>query len=82
MRPSSVARSGRTGFTRPRIGFPGPTAGGGGVEERDHLTRNEASADVFQCIEGFNNRRRLHPWAGHPAPKQQPAAFQAAASAV
>ena len=30
------------------------------VEERDYLTRDEARADVFQYVEGFYNRRRLH----------------------
>lgn len=30
------------------------------VEECDCLTRDEARADVFQYMEGFYNRRRLH----------------------
>jgi putative transposase len=30
------------------------------VEQRDYLTRDEARADVFQFLEGWYNRRRLH----------------------
>jgi transposase InsO family protein len=52
------------------------------VEQRDHLTRDEARADVFQYIEGFYNRRRLHSGIGYLTPKQKIAAFQAAASAA
>ena len=52
------------------------------VEERDYLTRDEARADVFQYIEGFYNRRRLHSGLGYLTPEQKLAAFQAAASAA
>ena len=40
------------------------------VEERDYLTRDEARADVFQYVEGFYNRRRLHSGIGHLTPEQ------------
>jgi putative transposase len=54
------------------------------VEERDHdyLTRDEARADVFQYVEGFYNRRRLHSGLDYLTPEQKAAAFQAAASAA
>ena len=52
------------------------------VEERDYLTRDEARADVFQYVEGFYNRRRLHSGLGYLTPEQKMAAFQAAASAA
>jgi transposase InsO family protein/transposase-like protein len=52
------------------------------VEQRDHLTRNEARADVFQYVEGFYNRRRLHSGIGYLTPEQKIAAFQATASAA
>jgi putative transposase len=52
------------------------------VEERDYLTRDEARADVFQYIEGFYNRRRLHSGLGYLTPEQKLAAFQAAAPAA
>jgi putative transposase len=52
------------------------------VEERDDLTRDEARADVFQYVEGFDNRRRLHSGIGYLTPEQMVAAFQAAASAA
>ena len=52
------------------------------VEERGYLTRDEARADVFQYIEGFYNRRRLHSGLGYLTPEQKLAAFQAAASAA
>jgi putative transposase len=52
------------------------------VEERDYLTRDEARADVFQYVEGFYNRRRLHSGLGYLTPEQKLAAFQAAASAA
>src|ERR687894_215988 len=41
------------------------------VEERDYLTRDEARADVFQYIEGFYNRRRLHSGIGYLTPEQK-----------
>ena len=41
------------------------------VEERDYLTRDEARADVFQYVEGFYNRRRLHPGIGYLTPEQK-----------
>jgi putative transposase len=52
------------------------------VEERDYLTRDEARADVFQYVEGFYNRRRLHSGIGYLTPEQKVTAFQAAASAA
>ena len=52
------------------------------AEARDYLTRDEARADVFQYIEGFYNRRRLHSGLGYLTPEQKLAAFQAAASAA
>ena len=52
------------------------------VEERGYLTRDEARADVFQYIEGFYNRRRLHSGLGYLTPEQKLAAFQAAALAA
>lgn len=41
------------------------------VEERDYLTRAEARADVFQYVEGFYNRRRLHSAIGYITPEQK-----------
>ena len=41
------------------------------VEERDYLTRDEARADVFQYVEGFYNRRRLHSGIGYLTPEQK-----------
>jgi transposase InsO family protein len=52
------------------------------VEQRDYLTRDEARADVFQYVEGWYNRRRLHSALGYLTPAQAIARFQAAASAV
>ncbi len=52
------------------------------VEQRDYLTRDEARADVFQYIEGWYNRRRLHSALGYLTPAQAIARFQAAASAA
>ena len=52
------------------------------VEEADYQTRDEARADVFQYIEGFYNRRRLHSALGYLTPEQKTAAFQSAASAA
>jgi putative transposase len=52
------------------------------LEERDYPTRDEARADVFQYVEGFYNRRRLHSGLGYLTPEQKLAAFQAAASAA
>jgi putative transposase len=40
------------------------------VEERDYLTREQARADVFQYLEGFYNRRRLHSALGYRTPEQ------------
>jgi len=52
------------------------------VEEANYQTRDEARADVFQYIEGFYNRRRLHSALGYLTPEQKTAAFQSAASAA
>jgi putative transposase len=52
------------------------------VEQRDYLTRDEATADVFLFLEGWYNRRRLHSALGYLTPEQKIAAFQAAASAA
>src|SRR4051812_34038242 len=52
------------------------------VEQRDYLTRDEARADVFQFLEGWYNRRRLHSALGYLTPEQKLAAFHAAASAA
>ena len=52
------------------------------VEQADYETRDEARADLFQYIEGFYNRRRLHSGLGYLTPEQKLAAFQAAALAA
>jgi putative transposase len=52
------------------------------VEQRDDLTRDEATADVFLFLEGWYNRRRLHSALGYLTPEQKVAAFHAAASAA
>src|SRR5919202_109330 len=52
------------------------------VEQRDYLTHAEARADIFQLLEGWYNRRRLHSALGYITPEQKIAAFQAAASAA
>ena len=52
------------------------------VEAAEYDTRDEARADLFQYIEGFYNRRRLHSGLGHLTPEQKAAAFQSAASAA
>ncbi len=51
------------------------------VEAREHeyLTRDEARADVFQYLEGWYNRRRLHSGIGYLTPEQKAAEFAAAA---
>ena len=43
------------------------------VEVADYQTRDEARAGLFQYIEGFYNRRRLHPGSAtpHPSRRQQ-----------
>ena len=41
------------------------------VEWCDYLTRDEARADVFQYVEGFYNRRRLHSGIGYRTPEQK-----------
>ena len=51
------------------------------VEMADYLTRDQARADVFQYIEGFYNRRRLHSGIGYLTPEQK-AECAAAASAA
>jgi putative transposase len=52
------------------------------IEAADYQTRDQARADVFQYIEGFYNRRRLHSALGYLAPEQKAAAFHSAASAA
>jgi putative transposase len=52
------------------------------VGQRDYLTHAEARADVFQFLEGWYNRRRLHSALGYLTPEQKVAAFRAAASAA
>ncbi len=39
------------------------------VHHRLHRTRDQASLDVFYCIEVFYNRRWLHSWLGHLSPE-------------
>jgi transposase InsO family protein len=52
------------------------------IDERDYLTRDDARADVFQYIEGFYNRRRLHSSIGYRTPEQKTAEFAAVAMAA
>ena len=52
------------------------------VDERDYLTRDDARADVFQYIEGFYNRRRLHSSIGYRTSEQKAAEIAAAAWAA
>jgi len=52
------------------------------VEQRDYLTRDEARADIFQFLEGWYNRRRLHSALGYLTPEQRLAACHAAASSA
>lgn len=40
------------------------------VHHRDHRTRQEAKADIFECIEAFYNRNRRHSALGIFTPKQ------------
>jgi transposase InsO family protein len=41
------------------------------VDQQDYATRDEARADVFQYVEGFYNRRRLHSAIGYLTPEQK-----------
>lgn len=52
------------------------------VQQRDYLTRDEARADIFQYVEGFYNRRRLHSGIGYRTPEQKAAEFAAVAWAA
>lgn len=52
------------------------------VEDAKYPTRTDARADLFQYIEGFYNRRRLHSGIGYLTPEQKAAAVQSAASAA
>jgi putative transposase len=52
------------------------------AREYDYPTRGAAKADVFQYIEGWYNRRRLHSGIGYLTPEQKAAAFRSAASAA
>jgi transposase InsO family protein len=52
------------------------------VDEATYRTRDEARAEVFQYVEGFYNRRRLHSGLGYLTPEQKAAAFQSAAAAA
>lgn len=52
------------------------------VEQHDYLTHAEARADIFQFLEGWYNRRRMHSALGYLTPEQKVAAFHAAASAA
>jgi transposase InsO family protein len=52
------------------------------VEHATYRTRSEARAEVFQYIEGFYNKLRLHSGLNYLTPKQMAAAFQSAASAA
>jgi transposase InsO family protein len=40
------------------------------VHERDYRTREEAQAEVFEFIEVFYNRQRLHQTLGYVSPVQ------------
>ncbi len=49
------------------------------AREHDYSTRDEARADVFQYVEGWYNRRRLHSGIGYLTPERKAAQFAAAA---
>ena len=52
------------------------------VDERDYVTCHEARADIFQYVEGFYNRRRLHSAIGYCTPEQKTAEIGAVAWAA
>jgi putative transposase len=64
-------------MARTKLSPPRPMVG-----IRNYLTRDEARADIFQFMEGWYNRRRLHSALGYLTPEQKVAAFHAAASAA
>jgi putative transposase len=49
------------------------------AREHDYPTRDAARADVFQYLEGWYNRRRLHSGIGYLTPERKAAQFAAAA---
>jgi len=76
----SMSRKGDCWDSAPMESFSA-TLKGELAEEREHEypTRDEARADVFRYVEGFYNRRRLHPGTAYLTPEQKAAQFAAAA---
>src|SRR6476661_7461118 len=65
----SMSRKGDCWDSAPRERFFATLKGELGGEA-DYQTRDEARADLFQYIEGFYNRRRLHSGLGYLTPEQ------------